>query len=141
MDSVRRLLSPDTPLVDVVFMWRRRRWALGYAAGAGAAALAIASAFGYGTWSTRVGLAACAAVMAALVATEQYVIADTGTSLELLRASSIRQVAVTSLRTISPSVPIDVVSSNLIVTEWQIGTERFSVPRRFGRAMTAATSR
>lgn len=113
----------------------------GYVACAGLAAVIVGAAADYGTWSTRAGLAACVAAFAALAATDQYVLVDTGGSLELLRASRIRQVAVASMGAISPSVPIDAVSSNLVITEWQIGNDRYSVPRRFGSAMTMIANR
>ena len=139
--SVQRLLPGGTQLIDVVFMWRRRSWMLGGALAAGAVTLAGLTLLDYGSPSSRTMLALAAALIAAVLGTDNRVLASTSDGIVMFEASRIRQVAVRLSAPVPGGTPIEMISSNLVLTEWRVGGERFTVPKRSQQAMSAiATS-
>ncbi|MEL6891203.1 MAG: hypothetical protein AAFP84_06385 [Actinomycetota bacterium] len=135
--SVQRLLPDGVTLHDAVFMWRRAPWMVGAVVVAVAVALAATTLAGYGSAGGRIMLSLAIGMIVAVLGTENRVLASTDRGLQLFRASRIRQVAVELLQPLDPDVSIEMVSSNLVLTDWSVDGDRFTVPKRSQEAMTA----
>ncbi|MEM8747071.1 MAG: hypothetical protein AAGF91_10245 [Actinomycetota bacterium] len=134
--SVARLL-PDAVVRDAVFMWRRTPWMIGAVVVAVAVALAGLTLAGYGSASTRVMISLAAGLIVAVVGTDQRVLADTDGGPIMMRGGRVRQVATRVIGPLDPGDEIEMVSSNFVLTDWVVAGERFTVPKRSQRAMTA----
>ena len=137
--SVRRLLDLDEELHEVAYMWHRHRLAFPFALGAGVLLgwIARLSSFGV-TSSIAVGLAAFA--VAATASTDYRVLAFTDRGLVLLNGGRIRQVAKPPLERLPETAVLERISTNLVISEWQLGDHRYSVLRRFESAMSAMSA-
>jgi len=133
---VQRLLPADVALIDVVFMWRRSAAMYLWASAAAAVAVAVAALLDYGSVTVRLALAAAAALAAAVVTTDSRVLAHTDDGPYSLVAGRVRQVATRLVGPLPDDSVLEVVGSNLVLTDWMVGAERFSVPRNFQAAMT-----
>ncbi|MFK8026394.1 MAG: hypothetical protein AB8G26_20740 [Ilumatobacter sp.] len=136
VSSVQRLLPTEVTLIDVVFMWRRSGAMYVWAAGAAALAVLVTTIFDYGSGTARLALALAAALAAAVVTTESRVLAHTDAGPYSFVAGRVRQVATRLIGPLPDDAELAVVGSNLVLTDWVVGTERFSVPRTFQAAMT-----
>lgn len=133
--SVQRFV-PDARPDDVVYMWKRHPWMFGYSMLAGVAMLILVTVLGFEAWTSRLGIAGCAAVVAGVAATEYRILVATPSRRVLLQASRIRQVATGFVCDVPASTPIEPVGSNLVLTDWKVGDERYTVPKRSEASMT-----
>ena len=136
VNSVRRLLPADVVVVDVVFMWRRSGAMYVWAAGFATLAMVAATLADYGSVATRIALAVAAALTAAIVTTDSRVLAQTDSGPFAFVAGRVRQVATQLIGPLPHDAALEVVGSNLVLTDWMVGPERFSVPRSHQAAMT-----
>ncbi len=135
-NSVHRLLPAEVALIDVVFMWRRSGAMYVWASAAAAVAVGVTTVLDYGSVTTRLALAVAAALAATIVTTDSRVLAHTDSGPYAFSAGRVRQVATRLLGPLPKESPLEVVGSNLVLTDWLVGAERFSVPRNFQAAMT-----
>jgi len=133
---VQRLLPDGVELVDVVFMWRRSASTYLWSSVGAGVVVGVLSAAGYGSMATRLMLALAVGLAVSIVATDSRVLAHTNAEPYVFAAGRVRQIAVQLLGPLAPDDVIQVVGTNLVVTEWLVGTERFSVPRNFQASMT-----
>ena len=136
-NSVRRLLPDDVGLIDVVFMWRRSALVPLWAALAAVGIFLVTGLFFDGSPSARAGIALAAGVIVSVVATDNRVLAHTSNGADLFMAGRVRQVAVRSIGPLPADATIELVGSNLVLTDWMVDGERYSVPKRSQAAMTA----
>ncbi len=135
--SVRRILANDEQILDVAYIWRRHRLLIPLVAvaaliGGGAAALA-----GFTSIASIAAVALAAVAVAASASTEYRVLAVTEGGLVLMRGGRIRQVATALIERLPDSTTVERVSSNLVISEWRVGTDRFSALRRYESTMSA----
>ncbi|MDP7550562.1 MAG: hypothetical protein QF896_05150 [Acidimicrobiales bacterium] len=135
MRSVGRLLQTDEKPVAVALMWTRHRWMMPYTAAVSVAVIFLATAGGVEFWSTRLGIGAAGAIVAATATTNYSVLARTTRGLLLCRAGRVRQVATVIVERLPEGTPISRTGGNLITGEWDVGDRSYSVPRRHERAM------
>ena len=135
VNSVRRLLPDDVDLIDVVFMWRRSALVPLWAALAAVGLFFVTSVFAGG--SASVGVALAGAIIVSVVSTENRVLAHTSRGADLFEAGRVRQVAVLSMGPLPADATVDLVGSNLVLTDWMVNGERYSVPKSSQAAMTA----
>ncbi len=140
-NSVNGLLADEEHIRAVVHMWQRHRLLLPYALAAFVAVLAVAIAAGINSWSSRLGLGLAAAAIASMALTEYRILAHTTSGLVLLRSSRVRQRATELVKRLPDSTHIAPVSSNLVITDWTVGSETFSVMKRYQSAMVAISQR
>jgi hypothetical protein len=95
----------------------------------------LATAGGVEFWSTRLGIGAAGAIVAATATTNYSVLARTTRGLLLCRAGRVRQVATAIVERLPEGTPISRTGGNLITGEWDVGDRSYSVPRRHERAM------
>ncbi len=138
--SVRRLLDPDVDLLDVAYMWQRRRLMGTYALAAGMVCGGGAAVFGFPPASI-LAIALAAAAIAASAATDYRVLAVTGDGLVLMTGGRIRQVATGVIEHLPASTTVEKLSNNLVISDWRVGGERYSVLRRFESTMAAIAAR
>lgn len=133
--SVGRLLQADEKPVAVALMWSRHRLMMPYTAAVSVAVVFLATVVGVEYWTTRLGVGAAAAVVAATATTNYTVLVRTTRGLLLCRAGRVRQVATAILERLAEDTPITRTGGNLITGEWDVGDRHYSVPRRHERAM------
>ncbi len=134
--SVRRVLDTDEPILDVAYMWRRHRWMVPYALVAAGVCAVGAALVGFGGPSS-VAIAVAAAAVAASALTEYRVLAITERGLVLMTGGRIRQVATGLIARLPETVTVERIANNLVISEWRVGDERYSVLRRFDATMAA----
>jgi len=139
--SVRRVLDDDEEILDIAYMWRRHRLLLPLVVvaaliGGGAAALG-----GFTAAASIAAVALAAAAVAASAATEYRVLAVTEGGLVLMRGGRVRQVATRLIARLPASTGVVRVSNNLVISEWSVGGDRYSVLRRFESTMAAIALR
>jgi hypothetical protein len=139
--SVRRILGTDEEILGVAYLWGRHRLlaplvVLAALIGSGAAALA-----GFTSVASIAAVALAAVAVAASVSTEYRVLAVTEGGLVLMRGGRVRQVATALIERLPDSTKVERVSSNLVISEWRVGTNRFSALRRFESTMSAISMR
>ncbi len=134
--SVERLLPDGVGLIDVVFMWRRSAAVYLWASAAAVVALVVMAALQYGSTTTRLALALAVALTAAVVTTDSRLVAHTDAEPYVFQAGRVRQVARRLIGPLPADAELRVVGSNLVLTDWMVGGERFSVPKGFQSAMT-----
>jgi hypothetical protein len=132
--SVTRHLPPGVRLVEAVVMWRRHHLMVPFAAAVAVVVAAGAAFVGFGPPSA-VALGVAAGAIGASATTEHLVLASTTDGLHLLRASRVRRAAVRHLERLSDSTPIELVGNQFVITEWQVGDHRFTVPKSSESAM------
>ena len=122
-------------------MWTRHRLIVPYAAFAFAVLLIVGIATGIEQWSGRFGLAVAGAALAAMATTEYRVLALTASGLVLLRSSRIRQRATALIERLPASVEVRPIGSNLVITDWSVDSNVYSVMKRHQSAMVAISER
>jgi hypothetical protein len=123
-------------------MWRHRPWMIAWASLAAAVPFVALSLLGFGSMSSRVGVVLAVALLTTVAATDYRVVAQTvGPRNYLFRASRIRQVAVELLGDLSPNAEMEVVSTNLVLTDWLVDGERYTVPKSSQAAMSRLAAR
>lgn len=85
-----------------------------------------------------IGLAGVA--VAGMATTDQRILASTDTDLVMMQSSRVRQSARSVIERLPLDTPIKVVSDNLVISDWDVGGQRFSMMKRSQRAMTAIAS-
>ncbi len=120
-----------------VHMWSRHRLAIPYMLGVGLAAAALSALLGVEEWGSRIGLGIAAAMVAAAFSTEYRILVLTTSGLVMLRSSKFRQKATALVGRLGGETVIKPISSNLVITDWQVGDDRFSVMKRFQAEMVA----
>lgn len=140
--SVRRLLADDERPVEVVYLWRHRAAMVPVVVAAAVATYVILAMVEFGSVGSRVGVSMAVGLVASVLWTDHRVLASTtAPRLVLFRAGRVRQVAVEPLREMSPTTEIVAVGSNLLLTEWLVDGERYTVPKRSQGAMTRVAAR
>lgn len=139
--SARRVLGTDEEILDVAYMWRRHRLLVPFAAvaaviGGGGAALA-----GFASFASIAAVALAAVAVAAWAATEYRVLVVTDGGLVSMKGGRIRQVATAMIVRLPETTAVERVSNNLVISEWRVGDDRFSVLRRFESTMAAIAVR
>ena len=77
-----------------------------------------------------------------MATTDQRILVQTDDELVMLRSSRIRQYARAVVGPVPDDASIEVVSDNLVISDWMIGDQRFSMMKRAQRSMThIATNR
>ncbi len=95
----------------------------------------LATVVGVEYWSTRMGIGAAAAIVAATATTNYRVLARTTRGLLLCRGGRVRQVATSIVERLPDNASIIRTGGNLITGEWDVGERHYSVPRRHEQAM------
>jgi hypothetical protein len=133
--SVVRRLPPETTLTAAAFMWRRHHLMVPFTAAAAVGLGVVAALFGFETGGAiAVGLAGGA--VAATASTRYQAVALTDRGLMVMPGSRIRQVAVGEATVLPRSTEVRLVSNVVIYADWDIGGQRWSVPRRHEKAMS-----
>jgi len=136
-ESVRQLLDADERIDHVVYMSKRHRLMVPYVLAAFAGLGIVAFVVGIEQWSGRIGLGLAGAAVAAAATTDYRILASTSSGLVLFQSSRIRQFARKLLRRLDVDVEIAAVGGNLVMTDWLVDGDRYSVMKRFQQAMTA----
>lgn len=139
--SVAQLLDEGEKVHHVVYMSALHRWALPYILGAALAMYVLAVAVGFEQTPQRISLAIVGATIGALSTTDYRALALTGTGLVLFRCSRIRRRATAILERLDDSTSVGPVGSNLLLTEYVVGTRRYFVSRRYQQDMNAISLR
>ncbi len=139
--SVRALLPEDERIFQIAHMWTRHRLMLAYTAVAFAGFVALGFAVGVDQWSGRLGLGFAGAAVAAMATTEYRVLVLTADGLVLMGSSRIRQRATTLIRRLPRSAEVQAVGSNLVITDWSVDGQVYSVMKRHQSAMVAISER
>ena len=127
--------------MQIAHMWTRHPLGIAYAVGAALAMFALATVLGVGQSSGRVGLGLAAGAIAAMASTEYRVLALTTSGLILFRSSKTRQKATSVIDRLAASTKIEPVSGNLVITDWSVGDQVYSVMKRHQMAMVAISQR
>lgn len=138
--SVRRQLDIDEELLDVAYMWHRHRLALPFAALAAVVLGAIAFVAGFGT-PASVGIGLAGFAVAGSAATDYRVLAVTDRDLVAMKGSRIRQIARPPLDRLPVDTRVERLSNNLVISEWRIGDDTYSVLRSHQATMAAIAAR
>jgi len=133
--SARGLLDGEE-ILDVAYMWRRHRWAIPAGLVVGGAVALLAMIFGFST-ATGIGVGAAALAVLVSAATEYSVLAMTSRGLALMGGGRIRQVARPPVEWLPADTPVEKLVNNLVVSDWRVGDQRFSVLRRYESTMSA----
>lgn len=137
-NSVQGFLDEDERIKHKVHMWTRHRLAIPLMLGVGLAAVAVSVVLGVDEWGSRIGIGIAAAMVAAAVTTDYRILVVTSRGLVMLRSSKFRQKAIALLDRPADGTVIEPISSNLVITDWQVGADgRFSVMKRFQAEMVA----
>lgn len=139
--SVQKHLSPGEKVHHVVHMFTRHHLAFPFIACSGVALAVVAALAGASQWSTRISLGLAGAAVAAMATTEYRVLVQTSTGLALLRSSRFRRRASGLIRRLPSSLSIEVLGSNLVITEYRVDGVVYSVMRRHQQEMTAIANR
>lgn len=140
-NSVRAALPSEERIMHLAHMWTRHPFMLAYAAVACLAMVAFAVAVGVEQWGGRIGLGLAAGAVASMAATEYRVLALTTEGLVLFRSSKTRQKATKLLERLPKSAEVQPVGSNLVITDWSVGDQVYSVMKRHQNAMVAISQR
>lgn len=140
-DSVRRHLDDGERIEHLVYLSKRHRLMIPFVLAAFLGLMAVAFVAGVEQWSGRIGLGLAGAAVAAAATTEYRVLASTSKGLVMFQSSRIRQMARKLLGRLDPDVEIEAVGQNLVMTDWLIDGDRYTVMKRFQQAMTAIAER
>ena len=139
--SVRALLPEGERVLQIAHMWTRHRLTLAYAALAFAGFVALAFVVGVEQWSGRLGLGMAAAAVATMATTEYRVLVLTPKGLVLMNSSRVRQRAKAIIRRLPDATEVQAVGSNLVITDWSVDDQVYSVMKRHQSAMVAISQR
>jgi hypothetical protein len=139
--SVQRHLEQGEQAQHVAHMFTRHYLAFPFIAAAGGALFVVAMFSGADQWATRISLGLAGAAVAAMATTEYRVLAQTTRGLVLLRSSRFRRRASGVLRRLANGTQIEVLGSNLVITEYRVDGVVYSVMRRSQQEMTAIADR
>lgn len=139
--SVRKHLDDGEKVRHVVHMFTRHHLAFPFIAASGVALAVVAAMAGATEWSTRISLGLAGAAVAAMATTEYRVLVETSVGLVLLRSSRFRRRASGFIRRLSQDSPIEVIGSNLVITEYRVDGVVYSVMRRYQQDMAAIAAR
>ena len=140
--SIRRLLGDDVVVHHVVSMWRRHHLAIPFCAGSFMLGFVVAALVDIQPISSQVAVGLAGLAVAAMATTDQRILVQTDDELVMLRSSRIRQYARAVVGPVPDDASIEVVSDNLVISDWMIGDQRFSMMKRAQRSMThIATNR
>lgn len=140
LKSVRRLLGPDVHVIHVATMWRRHHLAGAFAAGAFVVLFLVALFSGVEPIGSQIAIGLAGVAVAGMATTDQRVLAATDTELIMMQSSRVRHYATSVIDRLPLDTPIKVVSDNLVISDWDVGGQRFSMMKRSQRAMTAIAS-
>jgi len=101
----------------------------------------VAFVAGVDQWSGRVALGLAGAAVAAAATTDYRILASTSSGLVMLQSSRIRQVARKLVSRPGTDIEIEPVGQNLVMTDWLVDGDRYTVMKRFQLAMTAIAER
>ncbi len=132
---MRHLDTAET-LLDAAVLWRRHRLIVPYCLFAFAVVTGLAALAGFQAWTARVGLGFAAAGVAAMATTEYRVLARTSTGLLLLESSRMRQYAKRIIDRLPASTAIDMATSLMVMSEWIVDGDRYTVPKSSEQAMS-----
>lgn len=139
--SVRNQLPEGELIVQIAHMWTSNRWALPYGLAAFVGCFVVAFVVGVDQWSGRIVIGLAGAAVAAMATTEYRVLVLTREGLVLMGSSRIRQRATNLIRRLPASVSVEPVGSNLVITEWSVDGQVYSVMKRHQAAMLAISQR
>lgn len=139
--SVRKVLPDDERIMQIAHMWTRHRLTLPYGVAAFVGCLVVAIVVGIDQWSGRLVIGLAGAAVATMATTEYRVLVLTRKGLYLLGSSRIRQRATTVIRQLSPGVTVEPVGSNLVITDWSVDGQVYSVMKRHQAAMLAISQK
>lgn len=141
MKSVRRLLDDGESVVHVAVMWRRHPWSLMFSMGAFVVMFGVAVLAGVAEVGSQVAIGLAGLAVAAMATTDQRILALTDRGLVMMQSSRIRQKAVGIIDRPPSDTRIEIVSDNLVISDWMVGDQRFSMMKRAQREMTAMAGR
>lgn len=133
--SVQRVLGDADKVRDAAYAWNRHRWIAIYSTAVFAAIVLLAPIGGIEQWPTRIVLGLAAVGVAVMATTEYHVVAETDTSLYVLKASRIRQVAIEVDERVETDAAFEPVGGTIIATDWQVGNHVYTVPKSSEQAM------
>lgn len=139
--SAQQLLDDDDRIVHVVHMFTRHRLFVPYVLGSTGALFVLGIMLGIEQWSGRIGLALGAGALAAMATTEYRVLVQARSGLVLMRSSRIRRKATAVLKRLPDNIEVVPVGSNLVITDFRVGTVIYSVMKRFQAPMSSIASR
>jgi len=140
-DSVRRHLDAGERVDHLVHMSKRHRLMVPFVGAAFVGLLIVALVVGVEQWSGRIALGLAGAAVAAAATTDYRILVATASGLVMLQSSRIRQVATRLIGPLPADVAIEPVGQNLVMTDWLIDDDRYTVMKRFQSAMTAIADR
>lgn len=138
--SVDRLLPPGEQAASAIMLFSRHHLFFPYAIGAGVVVFIAALLAGIPGLTNQIILAACGVAIAAMATTNHVVLAQTNLDLLLFRSSRVRQYAKKFLERIPDDTPIEMISGNVITSDWKIGTRIFTLTKRWEAAMRNLTA-
>ncbi len=133
--SVRRHLEAAEILVDAAVLWRRHRLMVPYCFCAFTAVAVGAALVGFQAWPARAGLGLAGAGVAAMATTEYRVLAQTDTGFVLLASSRVRQYAVRLIERLPSCTTIELVTNQMVMSEWAVDGVRYTVPKSSEQSM------
>lgn len=136
-DSVRRFLDDDERIDHLVHMSKRHHLMLPFVLAAFVGLVIVAFVVGVEQWSGRIALGLAGAAVAATATTDYRILASTSTGLVMLQSSRIRQVARKLVGRPASDIEIKAVGQNVVMTDWLVDGDRYTVMKRFQQAMTA----
>lgn len=134
--SVQQLLAPGARVGDLALMWRRSAGGLLVAVGAGIGLFVLLALTGVGSPTTRVVAALASMLFTATASTQYEVLVETDSGIRRFRAGRFRQIAVSEIGVLEDDAVLEPLSSNLLISDWSVDGQRYSVARRHQRAMT-----
>jgi len=141
LKSVRRLLDADESVVHVATMWRRHHWGLVFSLGAFVVLFVVAVVAGVTPLGSQIAIGLAGLAVASLATNDQRILVQTDRGLVMMQSSRIRQKAIKVIGRLAPDTPIEIVSDNLVISDWIVGDQRFSMMKRSQRSMTAIAGR
>lgn len=134
-------LGPGETVRNVVQMWRRHHLALPFIAGAFVVLFCVALLAGVEQLSSQFAIGLAGVAVAGMATTDQRILAQTDDGLVMLQSSRIRWHAKRVIERLPDTTPIEVLSDNLVISDWNVNGQRYSMMKRSQRAMSAITSR
>lgn len=135
--SVQRLLDNDEQVRHVATMWRRGPKTYPFAAGAFVFSFLVASLLNVGTLGSQFAIGCAGVAVASMATTDQRILVGTTRGLVMMQSSRIRQSARSVIGRLPADATIKIVSDNLVISDWEVDGERFSMMRRSQKAMSA----
>lgn len=105
------------------------------------ALLIVAIAVGFETWPQRIAIGFAGGTIGIAATTDYRILARTSKGLVLLRSSRIRRRATALIKRLDSSTVVQPVGSNLLITEYLVGSRRYFVSRRYQQDMNAIIDR